>query len=190
MRTNNGGEQWDTLSVDITGYGGDIEFIPNDPGKVFVLNNDNIFYSADTGKTWAEQTIASGNLEGRDIVFINENEGWILTDSDIYYTSTGGVITSVENEETNIVNEYKLFQNYPNPFNPSTQISFSLPEAVNVQLTIYNILGQQVATLMNEPKNIGYHEVNLDASNMSSGVYIYKLEAGEKVFTNRMILLK
>ncbi len=83
-----------------------------------------------------------------------------------------------------------LEQNYPNPFNPSTTISFSLPEASEVQLNIYNILGQQVATLVNDVKNAGSYKINWDASNLSSGMYIYRLQAGSKVITNRMILMK
>ncbi|MCB9247329.1 MAG: T9SS type A sorting domain-containing protein [Ignavibacteriales bacterium] len=99
--------------------------------------------------------------------------------------------TGVELDFTNeIPNKFNLAQNYPNPFNPSTTISFALPTASEVQLSVYNILGQQVATLVNEVKNAGTYKVNWDASNLSSGVYIYRLRAGAQVLTNRMILMK
>jgi len=91
--------------------------------------------------------------------------------------------------------EFSLGQNYPNPFNPSTQIKFALPVASKVKLTLYNMLGQEVMTLVNEKMNLGLHEVKLNASRLSSGVYIYAIEAkGEdgRNFneTRKMMLLK
>ena len=73
--------------------------------------------------------------------------------------------------------KFELSQNYPNPFNPTTTIKFSLPEAGNVKLTLFNILGQEVKTLVNESKESGVHTINFDASELNSGMYIYKLEA-------------
>ena len=85
---------------------------------------------------------------------------------------------------------FELYQNYPNPFNPNTQIDFSLPETANVQLQIYNVLGQKVQTLKNERMAAGYYSVTFNANNLSSGVYIYQLRMGNKVITKRMLLLK
>jgi flagellar hook assembly protein FlgD len=81
-------------------------------------------------------------------------------------------------------------QNYPNPFNPSTLISFKLPEQTNVQLKIYDILGNEVATLANENKPAGSYEVEWNASNLPSGVYIYQLVAGTNTQMKKMLLLK
>ena len=88
------------------------------------------------------------------------------------------------------VKKFELSQNYPNPFNPITTIRFSLPEASTVKLTIYNILGQEIKTLLNEYKEAGIHTVNFDASEINSGMYIYKLEAGNFVQTRKMTLVK
>lgn len=90
---------------------------------------------------------------------------------------------------------FYLSSNYPNPFNPSTRINYALPEEANVQLKVYDILGSEVAELVNETKRAGYHIVDFDASNLSSGIYIYRITAlsGERVFFNeskRMILMK
>ncbi|MBN2570570.1 MAG: T9SS type A sorting domain-containing protein [Ignavibacteriales bacterium] len=85
---------------------------------------------------------------------------------------------------------YSLEQNYPNPFNPSTKISFSLPEASEVKLVISNILGQEVATLVNDSMNAGKHTVKFDASNLSSGIYIYTLITPGGNLSNKMILMK
>ena len=85
---------------------------------------------------------------------------------------------------------FELYQNYPNPFNPSTQIDFSLPESANIQLEIYNILGQKVQTLKNERMAPGYYSITFEANSLSSGIYIYQLQMGNKVITKRMLLLK
>ncbi len=97
---------------------------------------------------------------------------------------------SVENEENSSPYEFALNQNYPNPFNPSTNISFTLPEAGIVSLKVYNVLGQEVATLANQRFGSGSHSLSFDASRLSSGVYIYRLQAGNKVQTKKMLLVK
>ncbi|MGB9665230.1 MAG: T9SS type A sorting domain-containing protein, partial [Ignavibacteria bacterium] len=89
-----------------------------------------------------------------------------------------------------IPNEYKLSQNYPNPFNPSTMIEFSIVKSEFVSLKVYNILGQEVATLVNEVKNPGIYSVRFDASHLSSGVYIYRLQTETFTATKKMILQK
>jgi hypothetical protein len=86
--------------------------------------------------------------------------------------------------------EYTLSQNYPNPFNPSTTISFSLPNAGNVKLTIYNLLGQEIKTLANGYKESGNHSYNFDAKELNSGIYIYKLETTGFTQTRKMMLVK
>jgi hypothetical protein len=85
---------------------------------------------------------------------------------------------------------FSLRQNYPNPFNPSTTIKYELPNAFNVSLTVYDILGRQVFVLVNERKDAGVYEVKCDGSNLASGVYFYRLQAGDYVATKRFLLLK
>ncbi|MCP4633405.1 MAG: T9SS type A sorting domain-containing protein [candidate division Zixibacteria bacterium] len=85
---------------------------------------------------------------------------------------------------------YSLSQNYPNPFNATTTIEYTLPKETNVKLDIYNILGQKVEIVVDETQKAGYKSVQWDASKYSSGVYFYKLSAGEQIFTKRMTLLK
>ncbi|MEJ5306045.1 MAG: T9SS type A sorting domain-containing protein, partial [Ignavibacteria bacterium] len=86
---------------------------------------------------------------------------------------------------------YSLSQNYPNPFNPSTTINFALPKESIVTLKVYNMIGQEIMTLINGEKiNAGYHSVKVDGSKLTSGVYIYKLTAGDFVSVKKMVLMK
>ncbi|MFZ2324732.1 MAG: T9SS type A sorting domain-containing protein [Ignavibacteriaceae bacterium] len=85
---------------------------------------------------------------------------------------------------------YDLSQNFPNPFNPSTTIKYQLPQDGLVTLKIYDILGSEIATLVNEEKPAGKYEVNFNASQLASGIYIYKIQAGNFISSKKMILLK
>ena len=83
-----------------------------------------------------------------------------------------------------------LEQNYPNPFNPSTIISYSLPKTSNVSLKVYNVLGELIATLVNIIQLKGMYEIVFDAANLSSGIYFYRLQAGEFTASHKMIFVK
>ncbi len=100
-------------------------------------------------------------------------------------------ITGVEDPQNiNIPERFTLNQNYPNPFNPSTRIEYQVASNSQVSLKVYDVLGKEVATLVNEEKPVGSYEVNFNASQLSSGIYFYKLQAGSFVETKKMILLK
>ena len=96
---------------------------------------------------------------------------------------------SVEYDKT-VPDNFRLFQNYPNPFNPTTTITYSLPKDVRVNLKVYNVVGEEIATLINKEMKSGTYTVNWDAMNSPSGVYFYKLSAGNFSDTKKMILLK
>ena len=89
-----------------------------------------------------------------------------------------------------LLTTYNLFQNYPNPFNPATIISYSIPETDLVTLKVYDVLGNEVATLVSENKPVGSYEIEFDGSELTSGVYFYRLQAGSFIETKKMILMK
>jgi hypothetical protein len=93
-------------------------------------------------------------------------------------------------DEINLPIEYSLKQNYPNPFNPATTISYSIPKAGNVSLRIFNVLGQEVRSLINEYQNAGTYRVSFDASSLTSGVYFYSLTSDNFVQVKKMMLVK
>ena len=86
--------------------------------------------------------------------------------------------------------QFVLFQNYPNPFNPSTTIKYEMPKPSDVRLSVFDILGREVSVLVNEKREAGVHEVRFDASKLASGVYFYRLHAGDFTLTKRLLLLK
>jgi hypothetical protein len=103
----------------------------------------------------------------------------------------GGAILGVDDRVTpGLPAEFALLQNYPNPFNPSTIIKFEVPRSTEVRLSVFDVLGREVLVLMNERRDAGVHEVKFDASNLASGVYLYRLQAGDFVSTKKLLLLR
>ena len=101
-----------------------------------------------------------------------------------------GILVGVDNPPAPIPLTYTLEQNFPNPFNPSTIIQYSLPVTAPVVLKIYNVLGQEVKTLVNQNQKAGKYTVRLDASSLASGMYFYRLQAGEFSQVKKLLLLK
>lgn len=123
---------------------------------------------------------------------ISINNGYLYYaafNSGIFRYELGGSSTNSE-LSSEVVEDFRLDQNYPNPFNPSTNINFNLPESGLVTLKVYNLLGQEIAELVNDRMVSGSHSINFDASGLSSGVYIYRLQAGNQVQTKKMMLIK
>jgi hypothetical protein len=151
--------------------------------KLYEYNNKNLIHQY--GEDWINnQWVPSDG----GLMITNPDgvmHGFLAKEMFLYYSKLSGV-----EKEDNIVDNYFLLQNYPNPFNPLTNIRFALPEDADVKLTIYDILGREVSTLVNEFRSKGYYNVTFDGSKLSSGVYIYKLEANDKVFTKKLMLMK
>ena len=197
MNTTNGGIEWDmqyiadSLSMesinsiifieDHTGWAAGFRYL-NSP-------ESRILHTSDGGIIWQTQNVTT-KAALNSIFFINEYEGWAVGDSGlILHTTTGGGV-SVEEETNGIPNKYNLTQNYPNPFNPSTKIKYSIPQISNVTIKVFDILGNEIETLVNEEKHTGVYEITWYAEEIPSGVYFYQLKAGDFVESKKMVLLK
>lgn len=100
------------------------------------------------------------------------------------------MVTGIADNHDVTPEEFFLSQNYPNPFNPTTTINYQLPMSSHVTLKIYDVLGREIATLVNEKQNAGSYAMKFDGSRLASGLYFYRLEAGTFIETRKLILLK
>lgn len=123
------------------------------------------------------------------VVFVqNSNTKEVYQSEFITYNELG--ITDLAEDNNEIPATYNLFQNYPNPFNPSTTIEYEIPKEEQVVLKVYNVLGKEVAELVNTNKSAGKYNVNFNSKNLASGVYYYTIRAGEFFQSRKLVLLK
>ncbi len=153
----------------------------------FTYRGLGVYFSTDSGATW--------KYAGLDSISLNQlvsygDSTYAATNSGLYIlTRTAAVRTGVQQVRA-VPATYALYQNYPNPFNPTTAIRFSLAQRGRVSLKIFDILGREVATLVNEDLDAGLHQATFDASKFASGIYLYQVRAGNFTATKKLILLK
>ncbi|RPI15519.1 MAG: T9SS C-terminal target domain-containing protein [Ignavibacteriae bacterium] len=148
-----------------------------------------IYRSTNSGVNWTAQTISVANSV-YGLSFVHQGLGWASTAAGKIFKYVDPNFTGVGTPGNELPTSFKLEQNYPNPFNPSTTINYSIPKASEVSIKVYDMLGHEVMTLVNEQKNAGNYSVVMDASNLSSGIYLYKIAAGSFNETKRMTLIK
>jgi hypothetical protein len=152
--------------------------------RFFYNNNSKNYFTHGLNEIWQNGTWIPGDWEfyfSRLDIF---TLGFIGTELSVYYKITSAV------EKTSTLEEYNLSQNYPNPFNPATTIRFTIPADGQVQLQVYDILGREIATLVNEYRRKGNYEVKFDAGKLSSGIYIYRIKCGSFTNSKMMVLQK
>lgn len=170
----------------IQGIGSGFEF----PPKMWCTGDNGVIrYSSDTGHTWTGQNISS-SVNITSIFMLDSLRGWIAGgNGTIMGTVTGGVI-GIQPISTEIPKGYSLSQNYPNPFNPGTKFKIEIAKSSFTKIAVFDELGRKVAALVNQQLQPGTYEVNWDASNNPSGVYYYRISAGEFTGTKKMVLIK
>lgn len=187
MYTSNGEANWTSRSSGIVVGLNGLHFV--DQNKGWVVGGVGTLYSTtNAGQNWLQATTPT-TQDINSIHSFDGNNAWAVGNSGIiisnYSPSTG-----LENELSEIPDQLILEQNYPNPFNPSTKIKFSVPERSNTIIKVYNTVGSEVATLLNEVKQPGTYEVDFNASDLSSGAYFYSIQTDNFREVKKMILLK
>jgi hypothetical protein len=157
-----------------------------------------IFCSSDYGENW--RTVNTGLPTPypfiRAFAVITDSVGAttilapIKGDAGIWRASLADLATSVRDEASELPSHFTLLQNYPNPFNPSTTIKYELSKSSEVRLTVFDMLGREVSVLVNERRNAGVHQVKFDGSGLSSGVYVYRIQAGDFFQSKKLLLLR
>jgi hypothetical protein len=196
MKTPGGQKSDCGFSLDLTADGG-----------FFITGTTNGNWWIHQGDMWLFKTDADGNMLWERIYNIRlcdyawsgvqtTDGGYVVSGmtstgfgGDLWLAKIAPAPTGIE-ENQSAVTDYVLYQNYPNPFNPSTAIKFTLPKTSDVSLKIYNIIGEEVVTLVNDRLSGGMYHYQWDAANLASGVYVYRLEAGTFAEAKKMILMK
>lgn len=190
FRTTNNGSTWSTVPL---------QYPQENMESLMLIDNNiigksslgNIYLSKNTGASWINKTDNLPHSSYDSYVMLYAN-GYIFTKG-----STGQLfkrqyteIIGIQKISSEIPSKYKLEQNYPNPFNAITNIKYQITKNGNVSLKIFDILGNQITTLVNETQSPGMYQVNWNAGSLSSGVYFYRLQTGNFTDTKRMILIK
>jgi hypothetical protein len=123
-------------------------------------------------------------------LYIGLQEGFTFITHTQNLLAISDSVTDIKDEKIETVKDYHLYQNYPNPFNPSTTVSYLISKAGNVSLKVFDLLGREIATLVNGYKNVGKYNVEFNGSNLSTGIYFYKLQAGDFISIKKMMFLK
>ena len=162
----------------------------NSAGDVFAGNDSSgIYRSTDNGLNWKALNTGLSDLHVLSVAISPNGYAFVGTRSGLVYRSIQPT-TEVLSSQNSILRDFRLDQNYRNPFNPSTTIRFSLPEAARVSLKIFTLLGEEVATLVSGDLQAGQHSARWDAAEIPSGVYFYRLQAGQFTETKKLVLLR
>jgi len=185
-RTFNSGINWS----EITTGGGltDLFFINSKTGWA-VNQTGYVYKTTNTGSLWT-YSATPVSIQLNTVRFINPLTGWAVGVNGTILKSTNGGVTGITQFTGLSPNKFSLSQNYPNPFNPQTKIKFAVPKSSFTKLIIYDLLGREVETLVNEELKPGTYEADWDGSNYSSGVYFYKIISGDFVEIKKMVLMK
>ena len=193
LKTTDAGKTWNQIYTRYYGSFYDVTFIRdgnNIPTRGYAVGTYQALYrTSDGGNNWYPMVSpTSNNLY--EVKFINNYTGYIVGDlGTVLYTTNGGS-TFVYNSSNSVPEKYVLHQNYPNPFNNSTIISFDVPKNSNVKIKLYNSLGKEMETLVNDFYQAGSYKISVWTGDYPSGVYFYRLETSSYSNTKKMVLIK
>jgi photosystem II stability/assembly factor-like uncharacterized protein len=188
--SGNNGNLWLKRTNGLTGSNV-LAIANNSSNHLFIaVYSDGVYRSVNQGHNWIKENYGIGNYDIYKFLVSDDDyifaSGW----ANDFFRTKHSTVVSIEDENITFTKNFKLEQNYPNPFNPNTNIQYAIGSRLTVSLKVYDILGNEIATLVNEEKPTGEYEVEFNATGLPSGIYFYKLTAGEYNQTQKMIYLK
>ena len=192
FRSTNKGTDWENISSNLPDAPVNAFAVDNNYSNILYVGNDvGMYVSFDTGQNWEVLGEGLPVLPVGDIK-IHPTENYLVagTYGRSMYKIDLNLVTNTGDDRQDFLNSFQLYQNYPNPFNPNTTISWDSPVSGHQTIKIYDVTGKVIVTLVNEIKTAGKHQVEFKASSLASGVYFYKIEAGNFTETKKMVVLK
>ena len=190
MKTTDYGNTWavytvDNLDTNVILEGANIHFININTG--YIGRHNNVYKTTNGGLNWVRNFPRTGSLNG--LFMTSEDTCYIVGDNGAILRTTANVF-GIRQLGNVIPEKYNLYQSYPNPFNPKVTIKFDIAENSDVKLVIYDLLGREITTLVSDKLNSGIYQIEWNASNYTSGIYFYRLKAGDYSSAKKMILVK
>ncbi len=186
-QSSDDGLTWTLITNDMSATGGAHYLTMDSRGRLFAVTNQNgISVSTDKGHTWSDFETGLQGIGIRCVTAVDDSIYVGTIGNGVYHLA----IVDTSPDDIPLPDRFSLSQNYPNPFNPGTTIEYSLPQPSYVTLTLYNILGQRIRTLVDEAKPAGTYTVRLDGAGLASGVYFYRMRAGNFTATKKLVLLR
>lgn len=189
IRTSDGGSFWEYEDIGMQGFGLTLDFRTDNEAWSALGGQQKFIYSLDSGVTWIQIPTPDSSVIF-DVIFPDSLHGFAVGREGAILKYKPPIVDAVSDHHGVTSETFELFQNYPNPFNPNTIIKYSLPEDGFVNLAVFNMLGEEIITLVSEEQNIGSYEVEFNATSLPSGIYFYRLQAGSFVETKKMVILK
>lgn len=187
VKTTNSGLNWALVSNNLPNGGKSVNYIGN---TFYALTGSNVYKSVNGGINWANSEINNSPFVCFSISFVDVNTGWVAGQNGTIFRNTNSSAIGIEPISNEIPKSFVLYQNYPNPFNPVTKIDFEIPKSSIVNLIIYDIIGKQVSTLVSKQLNTGKYSVVFDGITLPSGIYFYRITAGNFTESKKMLLVK
>lgn len=192
--TTNCGLHWNYNMLFMFGAASAVSFRTSQEGWIALSFAERFAYTTNSGINWIV-TVTPDTVGIYDVTFVDENHGWAVGKNGTVLKFDTSSIGIKKINQNLIVTSYKLYQNYPNPFNPSTTVRFDLPNTAYVKLTVFDILGKEITTLVNDKLSAGSYEIGWsaptgDGTDYPSGIYFYKLKTDEFIEVKKMVLLK